>query len=62
MWCIIMSNINTALVKIIPLNRMAWQWAEPLVEIKRSLADIRELPNRGADTIFPNINLTGLYV
>ena len=41
---------------------MAWQWAETLVEIRKTLADIRELPNRGADTIFPNINLTGMYV
>ena len=44
------------------VNRMAWQWAETLVEIRGTLADIRELPNRGADTISPNINLTGLYV
>ena len=35
---------------------------ETLVEIKGTLADIRELPNRGADTIFSNMNLTGLYV
>ena len=47
---------------------MAWQWAETLVEIMGTLEDIRgttkleELPNRGADAIFPNINLTGLYV
>ena len=41
---------------------MAWQWAETLVEIRGILVDIRGIPNRGADTIFPNINLTGLYV
>ena len=41
---------------------MAWQWAETLVEIKETLVDIRELPNRWSDTIFPNMNLTGLYV
>ena len=44
------------------LNRIAWQWAETLVEIMGTLADIRELPNRGADTIFQNLNLIGLYV
>ena len=41
---------------------MAWQWAQTLVEIRGILADIRELANREADTIFPNMNLTGLYV
>ena len=43
-------------------NRMAWQWAETLVEIGATLSDVREVPNRGADDIFPNMNLTGLYV
>ena len=41
---------------------MAWQWAEALVEIRRTLEILGELPNGGADTIFPNMNLTGLYV
>ena len=41
---------------------MARQWAEALVEIRGTLADIRGTTNRGADAIFPNINLTGLYV
>ena len=44
------------------VNRMAWQWVETLVEIRVTLADIKELPNTGADAIFPNMNLTGLYV
>ena len=34
---------------------MAWQWAE-------NQWKLGELPNRGPHTIFPNINLTGLYV
>ena len=41
------------------------QWAETLLEIRGTLADIKgttKLPNRGAYTIFPNMNLTGLYV
>ena len=41
---------------------MAWQMAETLVEIRGTVAGIRELPNRGADAIFPNMNLTSLYV
>ena len=41
---------------------MAWQWAETLVEIRGTLADIRELPNKGSDVIFPNMNLIGPYV
>ena len=41
---------------------MAWQWAETLVEIMGTLVDIRGTTKKGADTIFPNINLTGLYV
>ena len=40
---------------------MAWQWAETLKEIMGTLADIRGT-NRGSNTIFPNMNLTGLYV
>ena len=43
-------------------NRMAWQWAETLVEIRGTLVDIKERPNRGANTIFPNMNLKGLSV
>ena len=47
----------------LPENRMARQWAETLVEIRGTLADIRgKLSNRGADAIFQNMNLTGLYV
>ena len=41
---------------------MAWQWAETLVEIRELYQILEELPNRGADTIFSNMNLTGLYV
>ena len=44
------------------LDRMAWQWAETLVEIRDLYWILGELPNRGADAIFPNMNLTGLYV
>ena len=40
-----------------PDNGLKLQWK--LGELKRILG---ELPNRGADTIFPNMNLTGLYV
>ena len=42
-------------------NRIVWQWAEPQVEIGEVYWILRELPNRGADNIFPNMNLTGLY-
>ena len=43
---------------------MAWQWADTLVEIRvgELYRIFGELPNRGADVIFPNMNLTGLYV
>ena len=60
--CPFQSRMNIWLMVILFDNLVAWQWAETLVEIRGTLADIGELPNRGADTIFPNINLTGLYV
>ena len=52
-------NSNSAACLFI-VQRMAWQWAEALEEIRES--DIRGTTKKGAYTIFSNINLTGLYV
>ena len=35
-------NVSILIGNILILNRMAWQWAETLVEIMETLADIRE--------------------
>ena len=57
------SGYSICVCYYIPLSsRMAWQWAKTLVEIRGTLADIRGTTKLGADGIFPNMNLTGLYV
>ena len=43
-------------------DRMAWQWAETLVEIRGNLADINGTTKYGCRYHFQAINLTSLYV
>ena len=59
-----LGDFNEVLDEYFSRHRMAWQWAETLVEIRGTLADIRGNYKIGVRMEFSQtgMNLTGLYV